>query len=181
MENSVIATVNNVPILVLEDKELVPVKPICKALGVAYPAQFQKIKDDDILSSVVVLSVITGADEKQYEMTCLPLEYAFGWLFGIDHRKIKPEAQEAVKKYKMEYYHALYKHFTEYRKFMQHRQRLIDARRNDVKLPRKQFTSAKERLAISETDMDKAIQMTFNEWRDGVEQGVLFEATVAEE
>jgi len=83
-----VATVNQVAIVMTGD-ELIPIKPICEALGIAYEPQFTKLKDDDFLSSVVTLSVTTGADGKQYEMVCLPQEFIFGWLFTINPKNAK--------------------------------------------------------------------------------------------
>jgi hypothetical protein len=39
-KSSIIAKVNEVSIVVLDQEKLVPVKPICEALGVAYPSQY---------------------------------------------------------------------------------------------------------------------------------------------
>ena len=112
METKTIARVNNVAILAGNDSEkLVPIKPICEALGIDDDAQRRKIQDDDFLSSVAVLSTATGADGKQYEMFCLPLEFIFGWLFTINPKNVKEEAQEAVRQYRIECYRVLYNHF----------------------------------------------------------------------
>ena len=112
MVTKAIARVNNVTILAGNDAEkLVPIKPICEALGIDRKAQQDKIREDEFLSSVGVLSTLTGADGKQYEMFCLPLEFIFGWLFTINPKNVKEEAQEAVRKYRIECYKVLYNHF----------------------------------------------------------------------
>ena len=109
-----VAKINDVSIVVIENgKSLVPIRPICDAIGVDYSAQLQKIKSDEILGSVVRLSLSTGTDKKQYEMFCIPFKYVFGWLFTINPKNVKPEAQQAVIRYKMECYNALYNYFTE--------------------------------------------------------------------
>lgn len=97
MNETQITKVNNVAIVSLTENgnTLIPIKPICEALGIAYAPQFSKIKDDEDLSSVVTLRVTTGSDNKQYEMVCLPLEFVFGWLFTINPKNVKPEAQDA--------------------------------------------------------------------------------------
>ena len=48
-------------------KKLVPIKPICEALGIDYASQFTKIKNDEDLSSTVVLSTIVATDGKERE------------------------------------------------------------------------------------------------------------------
>lgn len=95
-----------------EDGQIfVPVKPLCEALGVAHQVQQDVIKKHPIWGSVVTLRVTTGSDEKQYEMLCIPLKYAFGWLMGIDARSVKPEAYESVVRYQEAAYDALYDRF----------------------------------------------------------------------
>jgi len=112
MTTKIIAKVNNVDIVSTSDEQLVAVRPVCDALGIDYKVQWQKIKDDEDLSSVMVLSTTTGADGKQYEMCCLPVEFIYGWLFTINPKNVKPEAQKAVRKYRLLCYRALYQYFT---------------------------------------------------------------------
>lgn len=95
----------------IDGKTYVAIKPICSALGVSYSGQFERIKRDEILGELFVLARTTGADGKQYEMQCLPLEFVFGWLFSIDHKQVKEDAREAVLAYKKECYKILYDHF----------------------------------------------------------------------
>lgn len=44
MTTSIIARVNNVDIMSISDERLVPIKPICEALGIDSEAQRQKIQ-----------------------------------------------------------------------------------------------------------------------------------------
>jgi hypothetical protein len=111
METRIIARVNNVDILSTSDEQLVPIKPVCEALGVDAKAQRNRIDRDGILCSVGVMMTSTGKDGKQYEMLCLPIEYVFGWLFSIDHERVSGDARDLVLRYKQECYHALYLHF----------------------------------------------------------------------
>lgn len=111
MNEKIIARVNNVNIVSTSDEQLVAIKPICEALGIAYQAQQLKIKEDEDLSSVNTLSMLTGADGKQYEMLCLPIRYIFGWLFTINSKNVKSEAQDSVRAYRRMCYDALYNYF----------------------------------------------------------------------
>ncbi len=111
MNTKIITRVNNVDIVATSDEQLVPIRPICEALGVDFAGQRKKIQEDEDLSSVVDLTPSTGADGKQYEMLCLPIRYIFGWLFTINPANVKPEAQEAVRTYRRRCYDALYNHF----------------------------------------------------------------------
>lgn len=90
---------------------LVPIKPICEALGIDNKSQQDTIKNHPIWGSTVVLSTSVGGDEKQREMLCIPLKYAFGWLMGIDARSVKPDAYESVIVYQEAAYAALYDRF----------------------------------------------------------------------
>lgn len=113
MENQII-TVNEKEILIISENsnKYVAIRPICEAIGIDYSSQLKKIKEDSILSSVVVLSTTTGADEKQYKMQTLPLRYVFGWLFRIDSRNVKEEIRESMEKYQKECYDVLFDTFT---------------------------------------------------------------------
>jgi hypothetical protein len=97
--------------VIVDDEELVPVKPICEALGIDYPTQFTRLKEDPILSSVVGLNPTTGKDGKTYEMQCLPIKYVFGWLFRIDSRNVKEEAKSTLLEYQLICYDVLYNYF----------------------------------------------------------------------
>lgn len=83
-------------------------KPICENIGLAWNAQFERIRRDDVLSSTVVMINIVAEDGKNREMICLPIQYLNGWLFGIDTNRVKPEIRETLIKYKKECYQALF-------------------------------------------------------------------------
>lgn len=93
-------------------EKMVAIKPICLALGIDYPSQFTKIKNDDILSSVIGLSTIPAADSKNYQTAVLPFEFVFGWLFSINPKNVKESSREDMLKYRKECYFALKEHFT---------------------------------------------------------------------
>lgn len=111
MENSII--INEVTFHCPQEDGLffVPVKPLCEALGISHQAQQDVLKKHPIWGPVVTLRVTTGGDGKQYEMLCIPLKYAFGWLMGIDARSVKPDAYESVVRYQEAAYDALYDRF----------------------------------------------------------------------
>jgi hypothetical protein len=50
-------------------------------LGIAWPPQFTKIKEDQVLGSVVTEMVTTARDGKNYTTIMLPIEFLSGWLF----------------------------------------------------------------------------------------------------
>lgn len=114
MDKQVITTVNNIQIVAVTDESfntLVPIKPICDAIGVAFERQFSKLKEHEILAPTVTLRVMVAADGKQREMVCLPLEFVYGWIFTINTKNVSKEAHDSVLRYQLECYQALYTHF----------------------------------------------------------------------
>ena len=84
MKETLITRINDVAIAATSNEQgdvLIPIRPICEALGVAYQPQIAKVKDDIILGSTVTLSVTVGADGRQREMVCVFNCYAEhnGW------------------------------------------------------------------------------------------------------
>jgi hypothetical protein len=45
------------------------------------------------------------------KMTCLPLDFLNGWLFGIDAKGVKEEFRDKVLRYQMDCYRTLAEHF----------------------------------------------------------------------
>lgn len=84
------------------------VKPIAENIGLNWNSQHNRITRDDVLNSVVVMMTTTGNDGKQYDMTCLPIEFLNGWLFGIDAKRVKPEVKAPLIQYKMQCYKVLH-------------------------------------------------------------------------
>lgn len=113
--DTTIVTINDIDIVAnqTESQIFVPIKPICDALGINYTTQIEKIKSHPILSSSVPLLGTIAADGKQREMSCLPLELIFGWLFSINPNNVNEQARETMIKYQFECYHALYNYFFE--------------------------------------------------------------------
>jgi hypothetical protein len=166
METRTLAKVNNVAIQVVETnkEKLVPIKPICEALGIDRKAQQDKIEEDEFLSSVRVLSPLTGTDGKQYEMTCLPYEFIFGWLFTINPKNVKEDAREAVAKYRIECYRALYRHFTSQSDFLLDKQKFLELRIEEYQAIQSEFKTAKDRLAKAKVELNRAKEFTYEEW-----------------
>ena len=161
---SKVATVNNVAIMMTGD-ELIPLKPICEALGIDFDSQRQKLKEDDFLSSTTVLSTAVGADGKDREMLCLPQEFIFGWLFTINPKNVKEEAREAVAKYRIECYRALYEHFASAKKFLASQRESINLLIDQRKEAKLNFNKAKSIFDAVERELDVMRHVTEEEWR----------------
>ena len=96
---------------------LVAMKPIVDALGLHWSTQCQIIKQEPVLNSVMREIRTTGADGKQYEMVCLPLDYLNGWLFKINANRYKNDYRyEIIIRYQRECYRVLADHFLPSRK-----------------------------------------------------------------
>lgn len=104
METAVITKINGATIeqISVDGEIYIPIKPICTALGVSIQSQLPKLREDPTLSSVIRLSLTTGADGKKYDMASIPLKYVFGWLFTINPDNVSPEAKDGVTKYRQE-------------------------------------------------------------------------------
>lgn len=172
METKSLAKVNDVTIQLVTDNEqkLVPIRPICEALGIDHDVQNRKIKEDDFLSSVATLSVATGADGKQYPMMCLPLKYVFGWLFTINPKNVKEDAREAVAKYRAKCYDVLYNYFTEQNDFLEEKQQIVNQKIEEYENIRVDFKSAEKRLKTAKTDLFKAKDFTYEQWKEARRQ-----------
>lgn len=101
---------NGQPLITIEQDGIhyTAVKPIAENIGLDWDSQRKRIARDDVLNSVAVMMTATGTDGKQYDMTCLPIDYLNGWLFGIDAKRVKPEIKAPLIQYKMQCYKVLH-------------------------------------------------------------------------
>lgn len=161
-----VAVVNGTKIQVIENGEkLVPIRPICDALGIAHQPQIEKINSDEFLSSTVMLSMTVGADGKEREMLTIPYKYIFGWLFTINPKNVNPEAKESVLKYRMECYEVLYNHFTETSRFLDEKQQLLNVELDKLKQLKQDFKATKELLNDQNKKVDGIRHQSFEEWK----------------
>ena len=110
MTTSIIARVNNVDILLFKgEKELIPIKPICMALGIDFASQFQKIVIHPILRTVVYKEYMVGADNKKRKMICMPLDHILIWLLSICYKNVNKDAIKPLLTTQMNLYYILYK------------------------------------------------------------------------
>ncbi len=102
---------NTITTVVKDGSYFVALKPIFEGMGLDWKNQYQKLKDDVVISSVMVLSTTTGRDGKLYEMICIPMEYLNGVLFKINPARCPAEVREKVIQYQKECYRVLHDHF----------------------------------------------------------------------
>ena len=163
-QTKTIVRVNNVDIIATSDEQLIAIRPICEALGIDRKRQQDKIKEHPILSAVGGLKPLTGADGKQYEMFCLPLEYVFGWLFTINPTNVNEDAREALIRYQHECYDALFRHFSARALFVEEKQKEIDRQLTVVDDAKERFRNAKNVLADAETRLKKLRALTLEDY-----------------
>lgn len=169
-----IAKVNNVAIMAGNDAmKLVPIKPICEALGIDDRSQRQKIQSHPILASTGVLSTLVASDGKTREMYCIPFEYVFGWLFTINPANVKEESREGLIKYQQECYHALYEYFSSYASFVNQKQKRQAEDWARYQVIQKEFHEAKAKLAQAKKMMNKTVEYSFEEWNANNRQLVI--------
>ncbi len=165
-KQKIVAKINNVSIMLIDGADkLVPVKPICEALGINHSNQIVKVQKDEILGSVGVLSTTTGSDGKKYEMFCLPYMYALGWLFTINPKNVKSEARETILKYKMECYTALFNHFSDQSEFLEQKQKILEKQMEEVERIRNDYTKTKNQFNEARKALNEVKEMTFEEWQ----------------
>ena len=160
-----VARVNQVDITIIQNGEQrVAVRPICDALGIAFKPQFLRLKDDPILGSTITTMVTVGADGKQREMTVIPLRFVFGWLFRIDSRNVKEESREAVERYQLECYNALYNWFTRHDEFLEFRDRAVAKKLSILDAARLEFRNAKENVTKAREQLNAIHKITENDY-----------------
>ncbi len=165
METRTIVRVNNVDIVATSDEQkLVPIKPICEALGIAFERQSVKLKEHPILAPRVTLAVMVANDGKGREMICLPMKYIFGWLFTINPANVNEEAKENLIRYQKECYDALYNHFTARTEFVEQKQKEIDRQLTIVEEAKEHFKSAKNVLTDAEAKLKKLRTLTMDDY-----------------
>lgn len=162
-----VAIVNGISLQVVADgvEQLVAVKPVCEILGVAYQSQQAKLKEHPIYSSVITLSVTTGADGKKYEMVCIPLRFFSGWLFSINPDNVKEEVREKLIEYQLKCNDILYDYFFSRVDFSQKKEKIVTKAKEVCDEKAEQLRIAKSELKVAENELNKALVLTFEDWQ----------------
>lgn len=160
-----LSVINKIQIIQI-DGDLIPIKPICQALGIDEDAQRRKLYGDDFFNSVAVLSTATGADKKEYEMLCLPLPYIFSWLATINPKNVKEEAKEAVQLYRLECSKVIFEAMFLKNKFLQEKDVLIEQKLAELESIRTNFKNAKLKLDEANKELKEARIITFDDWQE---------------
>ncbi|HRQ42414.1 MAG TPA: phage antirepressor N-terminal domain-containing protein [Chloroflexota bacterium] len=102
-----------------QEQIYVPIRPICNYLGLDWSAQYRRVNRDPVLSEVIQGVAVTtmpssdGRGGGVQEMSCLPLKFLPGWLFGVSANRIKEDLREKIIRYQRESYDVLWEAFQE--------------------------------------------------------------------
>lgn len=91
----------------------VPLRPIARYLGLAWPGQYMRLQRDPILSEALRSVIVTITDLGEREMVALPLKFLPGWLFGVNVNRVREELREKILRYQRECYDVLAEAFQE--------------------------------------------------------------------
>ena len=167
MRTTNVAIVNGISLQVLQDEreQLVAVKPVCEILGVDFSAQRAKLKEHPIFGSTMVLSTTVGADGKEREMVCIPLQFFPGWLFSINPDNVKEEARERLIEYQLECNKVLFDYFFSRVDFSRKKEVAVTKAKEVCDEKIEQLRIAKSELKVAENELNKAMAITFEEWQ----------------
>lgn len=161
MEARVIAKVNKVNIIVAEEntkdsrKRLVPIQPLCDAMGVSFDEQLKQVKNNDILKSTIHKITLQTKDKQTTEMECLPLKFIFGWIFTVN-----------TKKNKLECYTALYEYFSEYAEYVEVRGMAIEKQLEKYQKLQEDFKDARFNLQDAKQKLNEAKSYSFDKYKE---------------
>jgi hypothetical protein len=102
-----------------QEQIYVPIRPICEYLGLDWSAQYRRINRDPVLSVAIQGVAITttpssdGRGGGLQEMSCLPLKFLPGWLFGVSANRVKDDLRDKIIRYQRESYDVLWEAFQE--------------------------------------------------------------------
>jgi len=94
----------------------VPLRPLTAFLGLTWPPQYTRTKNDPVLGpallSVTIIITETPAQGRgRRDLLCLPLRYLPGWLFGINVGKVKPALADKITLYRRDCFDLLWQAF----------------------------------------------------------------------
>jgi hypothetical protein len=91
-------------------RPVVPMRPICKNLGLSWGSQYNRINRDDFLSTCVV-KMKAQIDGQSRVIVCLLFEALALWLVTVSSGSVKEELRPQLKLYKAEVATVLARHF----------------------------------------------------------------------
>lgn len=172
MENlKVVGKVNQVDLTIIENgNTFVPIKPICQALGIDFKTQYRKLSESVLFASTMGEKTTVASDGKAREMTCLPFDYALGWLFTINANKVDESARETLLAYQKECINALWNWFVGHKEFVEEKDLAIEQKLQEIETINKEFNSAKKKLEVAKSDLKVIRVKRYEEWLEEKKQ-----------
>ncbi len=102
---------DSITVALVEDDVYVPLRPIAEALGLSWGSQRNRVQRDEVLANQVRQVTMAGADGRQRDLVCIPLDTLPGWLFGITTSRVRPELQAKLTRYRAECFRVLWNAF----------------------------------------------------------------------
>ena len=167
-----VAIINNVSLQVVADdrEQLVAVKPVCEILGVNYTTQVEKLKEHPIFSSTIPLRGTVGADGKTREMLCIPLRLFPGWLFSINPDNVKEEVRENLIQFQLKCNDVLFDYFFNRADFAYKKEKAVAKAKEVYDEKAELLRVAKSELKVAETNFNKALNVTFEDYLNDRQQ-----------
>lgn len=101
-----------IPVAQMADNEVyVPLRPLTDFLGLDASGQRQRVQRDRVLSLRIKTVAFTGADGREREMLCLPLDALPGWLFSVSTMRVRADLVEKLDRYRAECFRVLWQAF----------------------------------------------------------------------
>lgn len=153
-----------------ERRIYVPIRPICRYLGLDWSGQRQRIMRDDVLADETRLVVVTPTNPQggDPETLALPLDLLPGWLFGVSSARVKPELKARITLYKRECYRRLWDAF---------KHEILPSARSEPALPQSgahlayELATAVQNLAREQMDLEQRLDGRIDrmaQWAKGV-------------
>lgn len=98
-------------VALVENDVYVPLRPIAEVLGLSWGSQRNRLQRDEVLASHVRQVTMAGADGRQRDLVCIPLDMLPGWLFGITTSRVRSELRDKLSRYRAECFRVLWNAF----------------------------------------------------------------------
>lgn len=165
MYTTTIRKINGVEIITAGDSNLVPIKPLCEALGVDPEAQRQKIKEHYIFSSTALPDKVVSADGKERDMVCVPFRIFAVWMFSIDPNDVREEMLDHLLENQKKCNDILHDYFFSRVDFSKKKDRAVSTAKYVFDKKLEQLRIAKSELKVAENELSKALAVTFEDWQ----------------
>lgn len=106
MKKETLAVVNGVDIICFTNTEekLMPIKPICDALGVDYDAEIMNIQDHGFGD---MLEDFNDGEWESHGTSLLSIEFVLGWVLNVKYKNTLLESEDLCRKYIIECVNAI--------------------------------------------------------------------------